>query len=397
MQEFGVTGLARFGGSVQEDYDKSWKSLTDLVAVVKEMLDHPIVGAALFTIEMSVKRAEWSVAPASELSPDAEAAAFLETCINDMSHTFEDHIAQVVSMFAYGFAPFEIVYKRRLGPVREPESAYDDGRIGWRKLAIRAQDTLAPGKEWLFDENGGLQGLYQQAPPDWKEHLIPIDKLLLYRTTALKGNPQGRSSLRSAFMPWYYSKNLTNVEAIAAERLGAGLPVVYLGKGTSTKGDKSDFSYAKNVVRDTRIDEQAGIVFPYPKQTAEGEGVLFELVSPPARGGVDFNQIITRHNQQIAQSLLAQFIFLGLTEYCTQALASELKNTFAEAVAGWLKNIAATLNRFAVPRLFALNDFPGITGYPELVPGDVGDIELESLMASIEKAVGSGVLQPDEG
>src|SRR3990167_2371375 len=60
MQEFGVTGLARFGGSVQEDYDKSWKSLTDMVAVVKEMQDHPIVGAALFTIEMSVKRAEWS-------------------------------------------------------------------------------------------------------------------------------------------------------------------------------------------------------------------------------------------------------------------------------------------------------------------------------------------------
>ena len=394
--EFGVSGLNRFGGSIQEDYDKSWRSLKDLVAVVKEMMDHPIVGAAMFTIEMSVRRAEWTVTPGGDSANDVAAAEFLEQCMHDMSHAFDDHIAQVISMFAYGFAPFEITYKRRLGRGRTPSSKFEDGRIGWRKFAFRSQDTLTPGKEWLFDEAGGIQGLYQQAPPDYKERFIPIERLLLYRTTSAKNNPQGRSSLRSAFSPWYYSKNLTNVEAISAERMGAGLPVIYLGEGTSKKGDASDFGYAKQVVRDTRADEQAGLVFPYQKQGADGKGILFELVSPPAKGNVDFHQTITRHNQQIAQSLLAQFIFLGLSEYGTQALATELKSTFAEAVTGWLKNIAATLNSFAVPRLFALNNF-NVEILPELSPGDVGDIDVRTLIESVSRAADSGVLQIDEG
>ena len=395
--EFGVTGLSRFGGSVMEDYDTEWQSLSRMVKLVKEMLDWPIVGSMAFAIEMSLRKAEWTATPASEEKADVEAAEFLDSCINDMSQTWDDHITQAVSMLWFGFAPFEMVFKRRLGMDKEPDSKYDDGRIGWRKFAFRAQDSLAPGNEWIFDENGGIQGMNQQAPPFWRQVTIPIEKLILYRTSAAKNNPQGKSALRAAHIPWYFAKNLSEIEGISAERLGTGFPIMYLGDGTRKEGTNSDLAFAKQAVRDIRADEQGGLVVPYPKMTNDGRGALFEFMSPPSRGIIDFDRAIMRYNQQIAQTLLAQFIFLGMAQVGTQALASNLTDFFANAVSGWLKTIAETINRHAVPRLFRLNAWTGLTGYPELNVGDIGEINIEALFGAIQSAVGSGVLEPDEG
>lgn len=394
--EFGVTGLQRFGGTVREDYNRTWQNLQTMVPLVKEMLDYPIVAATMFAVEMYIRTAEWSVVPGGDSVQDEAARKFLEECKDDMSHTFADHITQALSMLSYGFAPFEVCYKRRLGPDAKPVSEFDDGRIGWRKFAFRSQDTLSPGREWSFDPNGGIKGMFQKAEWTKPEVFIPIEKMILYRTTAAKNNPQGRSALRGVYMAWYYAKNFQEIEGISAERMGGGLPVIYLGEGTSKAGSKSDFEFAKNVVRDVRSDEQAGIVFPFQKQGQDGRGVLFELVSPPAKGVVDFDRAILRYNQQISQNLLAQFIFLGMTEYGTQSLAVELTDLFAEAMNGWISVVTDVLNRYIVPRLFAFNTFT-VEHLPKFHAAPTQDIDIEKTLNAITLAIGSGVLLPDEG
>ena len=397
LGEFGVTGLQRFGGTIREDYNRTWQSLQTMVPLVKEMLDYPVVGATMFAVEMYIRGAEWSVIPGGVEEKDLEARVFLEECMNDMSHTFDEHVAQALSMLSFGFSPFEIVYKRRQGKQGDPSSEYDDGRIGWRKFAFRSQDTLSPGHEWEFDKNGGIKGMYQRHDYDRPEVFIPIEKMILYRTTSAKNNPQGRSALRSAYMAWYYAKAFSEVEGISAERMGAGLPVIYLGEGTNKGGGAgSDFEYAKSVVRDVRADEQAGVVFPYQKQGQDGRGVLFEFMSPPAKGVVDFNRAITRYNQQISQTLMAQFIFLGLTEYGTQSLAIELTDLFSEAVNGWISVVADVLNRYIVPRLFSFNTFE-LDHLPQFVAAPTQDMDPEKVMNAITLAVGAGVLLPDQG
>jgi len=394
FKEFGVSGLQRFGGTVQEDYLQEWSALSRMVPLVKRMMDNPTISAILFAVEMTIRSAEWSVQPASEEKADADAAEFLESCVNDMSHTFDEHVVQALTMIPFGFSPFEIVYKRRRGPDKEPASSLDDGLIGWRKLAFRSPDTLAPGDEWVFDEAGGVQGLNQTAPPSNQKVTIPIEKMLLYRTTSAKNNPQGHSALRGAYIPWYFAKNLAEVEAISAERMGAGIPVIYLGKGTTKSGATSDFTSAKKAVRDLAADEQAGIVFPHPQQTTDGEGVLFELVSPPSRGIVDFHQVIERYNQQMAQTLLAQFIFLGLTQRGTQALAVRSTDFFTQAIDGWTESIAQVFNLFAVPRLFRINSssFPGITDYPKIVIGPLGTFDVTAFVEAVKTATDAGAL-----
>jgi hypothetical protein len=105
-------------------------------------------------------------------------------------------VSESLSMLPYGFAPHEIVYKRRLGEQKrdsgKPSSEYDDGKIGWAKLALRGQDTIL---KWFFDEEGNVTGLTQQP---WFGGLIdiPIEKLLLFRPRAWKNNPEGYSILR---------------------------------------------------------------------------------------------------------------------------------------------------------------------------------------------------------
>ena len=400
MSEFGVTGLNRFGGEVMEDYLRPWQQLQTMVPLVKEMLDYPIIGAVMFAIEMMFRQANWQVTPASEEDPDLEAAEFLDGCREDLSHTWDEHLSQVVSMLGFGFAPFEVVYKKRLGQDKEPSSHYDDGLIGWRKLAFRAQDTVG---KWLFDEAGGVQGMVQSTAPDYNDVEIPIEKMILYRTTAAKNNPQGRSALRTSYIPWYYAKNFQEIEGIAAERTGAGLPIVYLGSDIPTGTNSEVMTFAKQLVRDTRVDSQMGIVIPYPKMVQSGDragkGILFEFVSPTSMSGFDFKSPIDRYNQQISQTLLAQFIFLGISERGTQSLAVRATDFFTQAIEGWLDGIADTLNLFAVPRLFKLNatKFGNISDYPSFVVDRLSQVDVEKLFMAIEKATGTKFLLPRPG
>ena len=63
-----------------------------------------------------------------------------------MDHTLDDHVAEALSCLSYGFAWFEVVYKRRVGPTERNDkkrSKYTDGRMGVRKIAMRAPWTVS--------------------------------------------------------------------------------------------------------------------------------------------------------------------------------------------------------------------------------------------------------------
>lgn len=103
-------------------------------------------------------------------------------------------------------------------------SKYADGLIGWRKLPIRAQETLY---QWEYDDEDNLKGMTQMPPPSYNLYTIPIEKALLFRTKSRKDNPEGRSILRNAYRSWYFKRRIQEVEGIGIERDLAGLPVIY--------------------------------------------------------------------------------------------------------------------------------------------------------------------------
>jgi len=390
--ELGSTGLSCWGGYIQEEWLPELQG-TKAIRVYKEMRDNdPIIGAILFAIKMLCRQVTWRVEAAGASNADREAVAFLESCLYDMSMSWQDTISEILSMLVFGWSYHEIVLKRRMGDSRDPakRSRFNDGRIGWRKLPIRAQETLV---EWVFDDEGGIQAMKQSAPPDYKLREIPIEKSLLFRTEATKGSPEGRSILRNAYKPWWFKKNIETIEGIGIERDLAGLPVVWVPPNVAnpqTDTERTALQKFKDLVTKIRRDQQEGIVMPLSYDEKGNKLYDIQLLSTGGRRQFDTGEIIQRYNTQIAQTVLADFIMLGTQKVGSYALASSKTNLFAVAIGAFLDEIEDVLNTHAVPRLFKLNDFK-VENYPELRHGDIESVELSELGEFIQRLSGAGM------
>ena len=398
MIEIGQTGLKQHGGIVREEF------LRELIGTrgtktYREMRDNdPVVGAILFAIDMLIRNVTWRVEPASEDQGHMDDAQFVTECMEDMSNTWEDTISEIMSLLPFGFSYHEVVYKKRGGDSEDPSqrSAYDDGRIGWRKLAPRAQETKT---RWEIDDNGGIQGMYQRISSG-QEVFIPIGRALLFRANTAKNNPEGRSILRSAYRPWYFKKQIEEIEGIGIERDLAGLPVAYVPakimSASATANDKAVFNAIKDIVRNIRRDEQEGVVFPGDTDESGNKLYELELLSTGGSRQFDTSAIITRYDQRIAMTVLADFIMLGHEKVGSFALSSSKTDLFATAMGAWLKAIKAVFNRHAIPRLFRVNGMQ-TEEMPELNFGDIESVNLKELSEYIKNLTASGMeLFPDD-
>ena len=267
MLDMGTTGLRRTGGFVIDEY------LTQLIGphgyrIYREMADNDAtIGGILLAIEKVMLRLDWKVQEGGQEPADIELRDFIQGCLDDMSDSWDGTLQGIMSMLVHGYSYHEIVYKRRQGPNQDDpskRSKFNDNKIGWRKWAIRSQETVW---RWEFDDDGGVQGIYQLDPYSGKGQVfIPIQKSLLFRTTTIKNNPEGRSMLRNAYRPWYFKKRIEEIEAVGIERDLAGLPVAflppnYLSSGASAN-EKALRDAVVSIVQGIKRNEQEGVVFP---------------------------------------------------------------------------------------------------------------------------------------
>ena len=400
--EVGSTGLIQFGGQVKEDFLRQLQG-NQGHARFREMADnHPVIGGILQAIEMLFRSVDWTVEPSfADDQRAVDEATFVSECMGDMTHSWPDTLSSILSMLTFGYCYNEIVYKRRLGPDRDDSSErsdYTDGRYGWRKWPIRDQSTIY---RWKFDENGGIDGAWQLDPNAGQgEVFLPIERCLLFRTTTKRNNPQGRSVLRNAFMPWYFQKRIAEIEAIGIERDLAGMPVAlvppHLLSDNATTQETSALTEIKRIVRNIRRDEQEGIVFPlaYDPDTKQLAYDL-KLLSTGGRRQFDTSQIINRYDARIAMSVLADFILLGHDKVGTQALSVSKIELFLDSVKAWLAAIADVFNGYAIPRLMRLNGVDE-TLHPHLRFSAPANIDLGILGDYVSKLTAAGALMPDE-
>lgn len=386
LEEIGVSGLLRTRG-VGYVYDEFLRDLNTYrqKQVYREMRDNDaVIGAMFFALEMILRRAEWRVEPA-DTKLGEKRSEFVNECMEDMSHTWEDFIAECVNMFVFGFALFETVYKRRQGPAGKKASKYDDGLIGWRKHAPRSQESIL---YWIWDDEGGLQGAVQLAAPDYKTVPIPIEKLLLFRTTSQKNNPEGRSILRNCYRSWVFKRRIEEVEAIGIERDLCGIPVLYCSADAleAMGGEQK----ARQLVKNIRIDDQMGIVLPIAYDDKGKELVKLELLHGAGSKQMKPSETIARYNHDLLNTILAGFIEMGQHPTGSRSLHMSATQIFAVAISAFMDSIAAIMNRIAIPRLFALNKFDHMDA-PKLVPGEIGYRDLAELSAYISQLSQAGL------
>lgn len=386
----GRSGLIQYGGFVQEEWltelrgDKGRKA-------IREMLDQDdVVGSVMLVIEMLMRQMDWRIDPSTEDQADVDAAQFVDDCLHDMSTSWNDTLSEIITFLPFGFSWMECVYKRRSGQQADPGSRFNDGRIGWRKWSLRAQESLY---KWEFDDEGGVQAMVQQVASG-QTYTIPIDKSLLFRTTARKSNPEGRSLLRNAYRAAYFKKHIEAVEGIGVERDLAGLPVAYVPPELLSSSAGTDETAAltaiKQIVTNIRRDEQEGVVFPLAYDADGHQIYKLELLTSGGARQFDTNVIINRYSSRIAMTMLADFVLLGHETVGSFALADSKTNLFAYALGAFADSICDVINSHAIPRLLALNGI-AVDDPPKLVHGDVESANLNDVGVYLERLSAAGM------
>lgn len=383
--ERGRVGANRYGGRFYEEFLPELSGQQGIKTYTEMSQNDATIGAILFAIKNLIRQASWTIQPGSTDEHDREVAKFVESCMHDMSITWTDFISEVLSFLVYGWSIHEIVYKRRRGSKRDPklESKYDDGRIGWQKLPIRSQESLY---EWDYDEHDNLRSFVQMPAPDYELIRIPAEKLLLFRTESRKDNPEGRSILRNAYRAWYFKKRIEEIEGIGIERDLAGFPVLVAPEGLDIWNEGEMFARCNEFVKNIRRDALEGFVMP--------AGWKLELLSTGGRRQFDTSAIISRYDQTIARTVLADFIMLGSNNVGSWALSSDKTAIFATSIGSYLDAICEVFNRKAIPQLLEMNRMGGNT--PKLIHSDIETQNLTELGQYMREMCSMGLITPDD-
>jgi hypothetical protein len=392
MKESGVTGLYKAAGIVWEEYLPVLRG-SRAIKVWREMGDSDaICGALLFAIDKLMRQMKWSVVEGGESAKAKAKAEFVRECMDDMTMTWADVISEACSMYQYGWALLELCYKKRNGPDGEKPSNFSDGKIGWEKMALRSQDTL---ERWISDPNtGDTIGMLQRPPEGGGLRVIPMEKSLLFRTTVHKNNPEGRSVFRNGYRSWFFKKRIEEIEAIGIERDLAGLPVVGVDPAYFSPTARPDQIEALKewvkIAQNLRRDQQEGVVKPNAYDANGNPLFTIELLSASGGRQFDTNTVINRYSQQLAMTVLADWLFLGHGATGSFALSSDKTNLFAVALGAWRDAKVAQFNDNAIPRLLKLNGMD-LDEAPKIEAGDIESPDLGVVATFLGALTASGL------
>ena len=365
LTERGVVGITEWNGRPTERYLSSLEGATGIAKFAEMLRKEPSCFTADRLVRLTAQQTKWAVVPASDASEDRRAAEFLEQCMGDMSHSLPVAVDDAMTSQWFGFSLLEIVWKRRQGRNVArglPSSAYDDGAVGIRKLAIRRQETI---DRWLFDKNGGVQGVVQ-LDDNYQEVAIPIEKVLLFNVIRDRGNPEGLAIGEVAYKVYHMLENFEIIDGIGAERSHVGLPVIRWLQKPSDADKAAAETMAANLV----VNEQQYVTLP-------GTMAEFELVSITNTNADALRARINQLRWEIVGIVFGNYIRLGTTDTGNRALSETLADAFTKGVDAMLTSgIAEVFNLHLVPRLFASNPQFKLTQYPRLQPAKVHTLPL---------------------
>lgn len=411
MSEIGGIGLRQYGGQIAEEARRELR-FPQACRTFAVMREDATISSALSLFEMMVSRVDWTIDLGIDPTPEKKARAqFLEECMHDMEHSWRQFIQEVTSAFTYGFSVHEKVYRYRF---RSNGSDYDDGKIGFRCLPVRSQDTI---HKWLYSDDGrDLIGVQQNLAQvfeggDRYRNLlsstgtglidIPRKKFLLFRVDAKRDNPEGNSPLKAAYHAWKYRTIIEEQEAIGVTRDMNGMPTLYLPprylSEDASPNEKAIRAYYERVIRNIQMNEQSGLILPQ-QYDPESRQPLFKFELMSTSGGKMYNtdEIIKRWDNKILMVLFADMLKMGQDQVGSYSLAGAKTNIMAMAIESRLQEIQDVLNNDLIPQLFALNkDFTPRKDLPKLQYGDLDEVDLDEFSKAIQRIGSVGGLERD--
>jgi excisionase family DNA binding protein len=398
----GSPALKRTSGYIDEEFLASLKGKKGM-AMYREMADNDaVIGTSLWIIESLCRQVEWETEESQTGHPLAAwGAEFAESLFDDCETTWRSKVGELLTFDIFGHAIVEPEFKIRRGDASDPllYSRHDDGLFGWADWGFRPQESI---ERWVFDDTGRIAGAVQYDPSTGAINHMPIDRLLLFRVRARKGNPEGYSMLRPAYIPYYYAKRLRDVEAIGLERNIAGMPDYQLParcfQADATDDEKAALAAARDMVKKIRVDAYYGVVRQSETdENGQPTGHKFQLMSSSGKSFADTSPIITRYETRAAQVFMTEFIMSGTgsSQSGSHSLHSDKTSMLAMACGAQLDIIDDITNTVALPQIWRLNDLP-MGCMPMRKHGDIEKQQIIEVFNAVTTAVSQGAMQGDE-
>ena len=371
LEAMGAPGTAILQGIIyNEDYnpDFFWR---DAVEIYDQMIrnDGQIM-AIVQMMELPIRRANWTIEPASQDARDIEIASFVESCLfhdlryqtqdgRTLSQKWDDILRHALMMLRYGFSGFEKVW-------REED--------GWIKLARLTPLLPISFYRWWVGADNELVGIQQYTFKDYTYQFIdiPADKLLLFHHRMEGANYQGYSLLRSVYKHWYYKDQFYKIDAVGLERNAIAVPYIKL----PASANQSDVQAANAILANLRANESMGATIPFDWEIGYLPGS--EHYAAHALKSIE------HHDVMIARGVLAQFLNLGSTETGAYALATAQIETFLQNLQAEAAYLEDVFNGDLVRQLVDFN-YDGVAVYPRVKCARLANADINDVVEAIAK------------
>jgi SPP1 gp7 family putative phage head morphogenesis protein len=279
----------------------------------------------LSSIKNPIKSASWEVEAAGEEEIDYEIRDFVHYVLfknlgnlkGTKRKTFEEFIAEALTVIEFGFSLFEVVHK-----VVKNDKNYGDF-IGIEDFGFRHQRSIL---EWLLNEDGSIKAVRQLVNGDLgRDVYIPGQHCLVFSMDKEGDNYEGISMLRSCYGAWFRKNIYRKLQAIGIERTAKGVPI-----GTVSPEAKSAPDYAaqltafQELVDRLSAHEKNGVVL----------GAGFDIKEFKMKYDSDSTQkAIDSENIEMSKAFLANFMELGLQGNSGSfALGTDLSDIFLNGI-----------------------------------------------------------------
>lgn len=405
LGEMGSLGLKIFNG-VSQDELKRELNWPQSIYTYKEMSIHSAVNAPLTLFENIISKATWNYKPPVDATEEEKKQCkIVESMMKDMDQPWSEFIRDVLSSNVFGFSVHEKVFRKRL---KSNGSLYDDGYIGWKKLPIRAQESI---EKFIFSEDGNdlvavkqnLANLYDPynrfSAREKTEIVLPRNKFMLFRTGKHRGDPFGKSPLRDAYLSWRFLTVLEELEATGVAKDLNGFPILYLPSQYLAADAPPEVqevrAYYENAMRNLQCGEQSAMILP---QVIDPESKLpmfkLDLLSIDGKKNFDTSKLKEYYKNMIFTSLFADVLQMGQTatgSFALGAIKNSLSGAYAERL---IANIAEVIQNDLIRHTYELNGWDtsrmGTLDYDNLEQAD-----LETLSKYIQRVASVGLLEAD--
>lgn len=404
LSEVGRTGLKITSGQVLEEIKRELQFPYSIITY-KQMAYDAVIASALNYYEHMMLKAKFCVKHHDKATEEQKYYAdFIREVFDDMEHSWQDFIQEVSSMNTYGFCVNEIVLRKRL---HSKGSKYNDGKIGIRKLPIRAQDSIS---DWDYDDSGALVSLTQKVAKvgkrgrvlmshDGVEIVLPRKKFLLFRLGKKKDSPVGESPLKACYYSWKFKNAAEEMESTGLQRDLSGVPIAWIPPQVMDKDAdphlKAQYELFKNIVRNVSNNQQSGMVLPQMYDEKGNPLFKFELLKNDGGKAYDTSKIKEYYSNCILTALSADLLKMGQNNTGSYALGTIKSTLSAIAISAKLKEVCNVINLHLIPLIGEMNGWDR-TRLPYMDINDLEDVSLEEFSKFVQRTTSVGMLPVTE-